>query len=732
MGLRDRATNAWRGWTHRSPKTPLVLRANIAGINSQRFGPATDPAPPPSVYGNYFLTSTPTYRAVYLRADGVSSAPLVVMKKLVDGSVEPAGESDLQDTLNRVNPWWTMADLIYSTEQNLSLWGSAYWFIEAEGDKQTLWPLNPTRVTPIPDRSPVEGGNQYIKGFKYTPEGSGTAIPLLPEEVGWFRRIDPNDEFEGASGMQPFRATADMGISATQYNRNFFRNGAFPSDIMFTVNDPLDPDEYDQFVDRLNKRLQGTGNAGNPLVWDMSQGAKPEKLGLSQKDMEYMATLSWTVEDAARAFGVMPPLLMDRSATTLDNVKQARIEFFNTTVSSEWNFIAREINEFVLPNLTKDASLFVMFDTSEVPTLQEARLPERELGLKEVMAGTLTINEFRAAQQRDSVDWGDVFWAPINVVPVSDGEAPELPETQQDAITEGIDRTARPLPPTRGKVLTVVKQERTILDDNIGEFEAMQRGLFDAQAKSVEAAIARSDLGELPVDERAALNPAIEADWLLIKQLIDPIFNPTSWVSLFATRGRPLYRVALSEAGRAVSDAFTLGPFDPNTPGAREFIDRRTAFWATRVNEETAKQITGQIVEAQAAGESLPQIQQRVKKVFDFSDDVRAERIARTEVGAAASAGDLEAYDQAPVVDRLQWITVLDSRTRASHVSAHNQVIAKGTSFQVGGARLDAPRIGAGGGAGPAGEVINCRCTAIPLLTQQQPFGGEPVEEQEI
>lgn len=738
MGLRA----AWRGLFTRELKIPVVLRANIADINNARFNVGNDPEPSTAAYGNYFLTSTPTYRAVHLRADSVSSAPLVVMRKLADGTVEPADEGDLQDIFNRVNQWWTMADLLYSTEQNLALWGNAYWFIDKEnGPETTLWPLNPTRITPVPDKSPIEGGNQYIKGFKYTPP-NGVSISLLPEEIGWFRRINPTNEFEGVSGMAAFRATADTGISATNYNRNFFLNGAFPSDILFTISDPMSDDEYQVFADRLDKRLKGTDKAGMPLIWDASMGAEPKKLGLSQKDMEYMGQLRFTVEDCARAFGVMPPLLMDTAATTLDNVKQARIEFFNTTVRQEWSFIEREINEFVLPNLTTDKSLFVQFDTSNVPTLQEARIPERELALKEVTAGTMTINEFRAAQQREPVDWGDVFWAPTSVTPVSDGEAPETPETppalpppedeEDEPEDEDEERSVHPLPPTRGKILAAVKQERAILDDNVGDFEKMQRDLFRAQAKSVETAIGRSDMGELPVDERTVLNPAIVEDAVKIKQLTDPIFNPTAWISVFSARGRPLYRLALAAAGRAVSDAFTLGPFDPNTPRAAAFINSRTAFWATTVNDETARLITSEIIKAQAAGESLPQIQSRVKKVFDFNNDVRAERIARTEVGAAASAGDLEAYDQAAVVDRLQWITVIDSRTRESHVAAHNQVIAKGTSFRVGGARLDAPRIGAGGGAGPAAEVINCRCTAIPLLTQQQPFGGEPVEEQEI
>ena len=57
------------------------------------------------------------------------------------------------------------------------------------------------------------------------------------------------------------------------------------------------------------------------------------------------------------------------------------------------------------------------------------------------------------------------------------------------------------------------------------------------------------------------------------------------------------------------------------------------------------------------------------------------------------------------------WVTILDSRTRASHVDADGQTVDANKNFIVGGYPMRVP--GDSSNGAPANETINCRCAAV-------------------
>jgi uncharacterized protein with gpF-like domain len=58
------------------------------------------------------------------------------------------------------------------------------------------------------------------------------------------------------------------------------------------------------------------------------------------------------------------------------------------------------------------------------------------------------------------------------------------------------------------------------------------------------------------------------------------------------------------------------------------------------------------------------------------------------------------------------WLSTVDSRTRPTHVAADQQRTLLTSPFIVGGAQLLFP----GDPTGPADEVIQCRCTMLPIV----------------
>jgi hypothetical protein len=101
----------------------------------------------------------------------------------------------------------------------------------------------------------------------------------------------------------------------------------------------------------------------------------------------------------------------------------------------------------------------------------------------------------------------------------------------------------------------------------------------------------------------------------------------------------------------------------------------------------------------------------------------RAHVVARTETMAAVNGGVfrgavLDAQNRGDPAPFKQWLATADSRTRPTHRAADHQQTLLTSPFVVGGAQLMYP----GDPRGPAGEVIQCRCTMLPIVL------GEPID----
>ena len=95
-----------------------------------------------------------------------------------------------------------------------------------------------------------------------------------------------------------------------------------------------------------------------------------------------------------------------------------------------------------------------------------------------------------------------------------------------------------------------------------------------------------------------------------------------------------------------------------------------------------------------------------------------AQRIARTEAHTAATVGQHKAAETSGVDLVKEWGATEDMRTRESHAKADNQTREMWDKFNVGESLLEHP----GDPAGPAGEIINCRCVALYWPRSVAPF----------
>jgi len=365
----------------------------------------------------------------------------------------------------------------------------------------------------------------------------------------------------------------------------------------------------------------------------------------------------------------------------------------------ELRFFEQELQEMLITPRWGDG-IVARFDLSEIEALQEDGNAVADTQRKDVAAGILTINEVRNERGLEPVPWGDAVWLPATLTPHEDATPPE--PAAAPAPAPGQRSYRRYIPPERHEatLLAVVKAHGERLDAHARRFQEIQSGLFERQQR----------------DALRRLRAVRSAGDVVIKQgMGDTLFDPDQWILLFREMGIPLYNRAIADSAGGQIAAFDLGfAFDVRNEITQRWIEQRAAFWAREVNDETARLLTQELQAAQQAGEGIPQIRERVEKVFRFNDAIRAERIARTEMQSASNQGAVEAYRQSNVVEGKRWLAVLDGREREAHGAAHGQVVPLQGKFDVGGEWLDHP----GDMSGSAENVINCRCAVAPVLSR--------------
>lgn len=626
-------------------------------------------------YGDYYATSVSVFAAIRKRAQAVIRVPTMV------STVNAKGERELVDEghpyvqlLRRVNPFWTGADLWYATSVYLDLWGSAYWIKErrnAEGLPTEIWVARPDRMKVLPDPK----GN-YIKGFRYS-RGS-RVISFRPEDVVWFRHFNPLDEYSGLSPMAPLRLSADLGVAASKSNRAVFRNAMNFGRVGLTLktDNPTDV-QIEEFYTRLKKRYTGTENEWRPPVFGMDVDVKD--LGFSAKEMEYLSTLRWSLEEVARAYDVPKIMLEDLERSTYANVDAAERIFWRN-ISTYLQFLAAETNEMLSPDF--GPNLEMRFDTSGIealqPNLDAIALRQRE----DVKSGIVTVNEARAERGLEPVSWGNQWWASALLVPVDGGS----------------DGGESSLLPSEALMARAAALHGKRLEGTETSFAKMQRALFTQQKREVLA--------------------KLEAESRSFREKQAGLFDPEEWRGPATAAARPVYLAILQDVAGDTIGEWALGiAFDVMNPVVQEWLDRRVNLWATSVNAETAALLVDEIREGLELGESVKGLQARVEKVFDFSTEVRTERIARTEANGAANRGALEAFRQSGVVDSKTWLATLDQRVRPDHLAAHGQTVPLEAPFLVGGESLMHP------GDGSPANSINCRCATVPVISKAKSNG---------
>ena len=342
-------------------------------------------------YGAYYATSSTVHAAVKVLAEAVARPELRVWhREAPDADLERASENHpMQLLLDRPNPMWTAGEFWRAVESWLALTGSAFVQIElGDGLLPTeMWPLRSDEVRVL-----LNEDHRAVTGHVHETVDGSTAI--LRNEMLWFRRFNPIQPYAGLSSIAPSRAAVDMSTEAMRFNRSFFVNAATPSDLVVKMSNNPTARQIEGFLDRWKERFSKTENAHLPVV--VTDGLDVKHIGINQRDMEFIAALSWSVEEVSRAFGVPKVFLSEFEDATLANVRTMEQFLWRNTIIPELRLFEDVINSRLAPHFSEfPGQLEARFDLTQIEAIQESQSARADRVANLLASGVISVSEAR-------------------------------------------------------------------------------------------------------------------------------------------------------------------------------------------------------------------------------------------------------------------------------------------------------------------------------------------------
>lgn len=211
-------------------------------------------------------------------------------------------------------------------------------------------------------------------------------------------------------------------------------------------------------------------------------------------------------------------------------------------------------------------------------------------------------------------------------------------------------------------------------------------------------------------DRRRSLEICKDLPFKIDKGLIQTIlFEMRKWAKKIADITRPRYKETTKKAqerlAKDISQATGMSVQEVDTAD----LVKRLGSEVTQINETVRNELQENLADAVEANETVGEVRKRVKAVMNVTLS-RSTTIARTEVGAASERSRY-ILNQEMGFDKIKWISARDSHVRDEPYNHRidGEVIINGEKFSNG---LRVPH----DPEGEAGNVINCRCTHVPVI----------------
>ena len=650
------------------------------------------------------------------------------------GKLEEIVESPILDLLWKPNNFFTKFDLMKLISAFLSLTGEAPLYVvkNNKGIPTKLVLLDPAYLTLVPSKESDETDmvSHYLYRV-YTATGY-QELRLEVEEIVFLRDPDPNNQFRGRGPLSAMKNTHELDLLAEQYNKDFFKNSATPSMVLSTEK-TLDKKVLERLQMEIKEKYEGHRNRHKTLI--LTHGLKKDSASASHADMQFVEQQKFSRDKILAMFRVPPTILGITEDVNRANAEASKYVFAERVIKPKLIRISEQLTEFLLPMFKESKVMFIDFE-DPVPENKEFTLKTATDGYRE---GILTLNEARQMLRLDPVKDGESFKQttnPFGIIPQDNPENKILNKhlfkkmltkskrieknkvIEEKALTivkskikqiifdrlykQSTEKTKKEwkLKEKRNKELFANKEAKykfqqkqyNVADQYELKMQGVLNGLFENQKKIIQDSLAL--MKDKPNAKGLELNIENQQEEFLNK--LQPLFG-----ALIDEQAR-IARLLIGSEKSFVGDVRKVSQFDKVI---QRFILSRVVKLATETTKTTNEKLKEALKDGIIAQESIPQIAERLNKVFEEANKNRALMIARTETIRATNYASEQAYIESDVVFEKEWLAELDERTDDECARLDGKVVSVKGKFSTEEGKLPYPPI-----------HPNCRCTIIPVV----------------
>lgn len=509
-------------------------------------------------------------------------------------------------------------------------------------DKLVL--LRADQVTPQLNANQTE-----ITGFLYSGNGEAETIKL--EEVIYWFRPSMRNPILGESLIGSAATAIESEYQISKYHANVLKNGGKLETIL-KVKNLTSKKQLEELEESYREKYAQAKQLGRPLF--MGGDIESITTALSPTELSYLDTKVSNYRDLAIVTGVPKEILANTDGSTYQNADAAIRIFLREVVANNMKSLTTVIDWRLIP----DGMWLDFIDPT--PEDKEEKRKDMETADK---INALTPNEKREMLGMEAlkVPEADAVMIPFNLRPLGELQA----ETPKPAPTKD--------PNAKMKSADYHPLRDKSTRELWGKSVDMARKGFDARMKLATK--------RFFADQKDRVLKSLKTKR---KIAVDEVFNDGLEISIAKATLVDVIRQIFMEQGQHVTETFDFPAFSMTMAAEKSLRERADMFTTSIINTQKEKLIK-QFKESADLQETRAKLVERIDNLYSDISTKWAEVIARTEVHAAVSGANLEAYKQGGMKIKIwTWGPGVKGGARPEHQAMDGEEVAIDAAFSNG------------------------------------------------
>jgi HK97 family phage portal protein len=347
--------------------------------------------------------------AVNILARNIARADFVIKQGGDDVNSGP-----LHDLFKRPNPALSRFDLWKETAAWWHIEGEAFWWFGpdyAGGLPTELFILNPRKLHHEDHRK---------SGRRWFYHDGLEMIPVLSDELIHFKDWNPWNPVRGVNPLAALALELEQDYYANKANSQLLKNNAIPQGLLKTEQ-TLRPEEAD-LLERRWESKYGAVKTGRKIAV-LGKGTSFEPLTFTPEVVKLFELKRWNLYTILAKYGIPPRVanISDKSTSLSgkDTAEQHSAFWKYTLIPTLKQFEQILESQFFMRFGLKERGVFDLWD---IPELQESEDAQSSRDIAEINAGLKTINDVLKERGKEPKPWGDRWYRPANLIPMTGGK----------------------------------------------------------------------------------------------------------------------------------------------------------------------------------------------------------------------------------------------------------------------------------------------------------------------